>query len=895
MAMKLYHTMAMKKIFILIITFILSLKAFSQIGIGTNNPHSFSNLDITSTSKGLLLPRMTVVQRNAINGTAGLQVWCTDCVPGGILQIFNGTSWVNSAGSATTLSVPSSPINPVATILGYTSVSVSFSPPANNGGSIVANYTITSSPGNITVTGSSSPITISGLPDGANYTFSVVATNITGSSLPSSTSSAISLPTISGNADCSGSGNTDIVELTSSTGKIWMDRNLGASRAPNSSSDYYAFGCLYQWGRGNDDHASINWNSATSGTPVNASISTLSSTDASNSPSFITNTISPFDWLSNQNSNLWQYSTGTNNPCPSGFRLPTAAEYAIEFSVYDITNATTAYANGPGNGFKFLTPGSRLGSDGLLINTGSSGNYWTQTINNTNATAITIANSISNSNSNRTNGLSVRCIKGNINNETLTVISYPQDGKILLQFNSIANATDYVIYYKINSGTAWSIYNDGVNTNLGVTINGLSNGILYDFMVKAIVSNNTNVYSSLLTKSPSAIIDYNVYHQIILTGQSNASGAGSATMTTLPLYQNKKINTVNNPTSLIPLVEPNGGLGGGETISSATANYISSSTYNTVTHDNFKSIVTLSSLNGGGYASIKKGSFAYNYAVDRVKDIKNILHSQNLPYIGSAITLIHGEADYNEAAATYKSWLVELQNDYQTDIRKITGQTDAIPMFLCQTSSISLNNYVQPKAVIGQLAAAEENPTKIFLVTPKYLFDYCDAVHFTGPALRRLGEYYGKVMKKVLVDGEAWKPLSPSSVSITANVITVNFNVPVAPLQFDTVKVMSTAKYGFEYYDATNSATITNVAIGSNGTSVIVTLSNTPTGSNKKIAYAYSSSLPGGLGGGRNVTGSPKGNLRDSDTTPALYTTGLPTNFGTELNNWCVHFIKDLN
>ncbi len=211
---------------------------------------------------------------------------------------------------------------------------------------------------------------------------------------------------------------------------------------------------------------------------------------------------------------------------------------------------------------------------------------------------------------------------------------------------------------------------------------------------------------------------------------------------------------------------------------------------------------------------------------------------------------------------------------------------------MCQLSRRGLTSYTNPNTPIGQLNAAEANPTKIFLVTPKYMLDYADGVHIPNYSQRRLGEYYGKVMKKVLVDGVAWKPLSPSSVSISANVITVNFYVPVAPLQIDSVKVMRTANYGFEYYDASNSATITNVAIGSNGTSVIITLSNTPTGANKKIAYAYSSSNDVG---GRFDAASPKGNLRDSDTTPALYTTGLPTNFGTELNNWCVHFIKDIN
>lgn len=859
------------------------------MGIGTTSPNANSKLDINSNSKGFLMPRTTILQRNAIvSPTAGLQVWCTDCGTNGSFQIFNGSIWVNSSGAANYVAVPSEPLNVAATVLGYTSASVSFSTPESNGGSTITGYTINSSPAGVSLTTSNTSVVLTGLNSGTTYTFSVVATNSVGNSSVAQ-SSTVSLPTISGNAVCDGSGYTDIVELTSSTGKIWMDRNLGASRAPNSSSDYYAFGCLYQWGRGNDGHASINWNSSTSGTAVNAPITSLSSSYATNSSSFIINTSSPNDWLSNQNINLWQYSTETNNPCPSGFRLPTAAEYAIEFSVYDITSATTAYSNGPGNGFKFLTPGARLGSDGLLINSGSIGNYWTQTINNTNSTAIFISNSISNSSSNRTNGLSVRCIKGNINNETITVIGYPQDGKILLQFNSITNATDYVIYYKINSGTAWSIYNDGINTNLGTTVDGLTNGILYDFMVKAIVSNNTNVYSSVLSKSPSLIIDNNVYHQILATGQSLVFGWGPS-LTNTQVYNNKMINL--SKTELIPLREPwPGNTWEQESTASSLGNFISSATINSNGFD-YKSIVTLSGQSGTNYLGLKKGTVPYSNGLLNMSIAKKLTNSLGLPYIFGAFYVIHGESDMALSASTYKGYLEEWQNDFETDSKQITGQTGTIPLFLCQLSRRGLTSYTNPNTPIGQLNAAESNPTKIFLVTPKYMLDYADGVHIPNYSQRRLGEYYGKVMKKVLVDGVAWKPLSPASVSISSNVITVNFHVPVEPLQFDTVKVMSTANYGFEYYDSTNSATITNVALGTNGTSVIITLSNTPTGANKKIAYAYSSSNDVG---GRYDPASPKGNLRDSDTTPALYTTGLPTNFGTELNNWCVHFIKDLN
>ncbi len=52
----------------------------AQVGIGTTNPNASSALDITSTTQGLLLPRMTTTQRNMLRATAAnsLMVYDTD-------------------------------------------------------------------------------------------------------------------------------------------------------------------------------------------------------------------------------------------------------------------------------------------------------------------------------------------------------------------------------------------------------------------------------------------------------------------------------------------------------------------------------------------------------------------------------------------------------------------------------------------------------------------------------------------------------------------------------------------------------------------------------------------------------------------------------------------------
>lgn len=63
---------------ILAICFLLNSFAFAQVGIGTTNPDASSMLDIWSTTKGMIIPRMTLAERDLIESPAnGLQIYNT--------------------------------------------------------------------------------------------------------------------------------------------------------------------------------------------------------------------------------------------------------------------------------------------------------------------------------------------------------------------------------------------------------------------------------------------------------------------------------------------------------------------------------------------------------------------------------------------------------------------------------------------------------------------------------------------------------------------------------------------------------------------------------------------------------------------------------------------------
>lgn len=78
-------------LFLLFIFSFTSLNA--QVGINTTSPNNSSLLDISSTTKGFLLPRLTNTQMNAITSPeTGLTIYNTNA---SAIYYYNGNSWVS--------------------------------------------------------------------------------------------------------------------------------------------------------------------------------------------------------------------------------------------------------------------------------------------------------------------------------------------------------------------------------------------------------------------------------------------------------------------------------------------------------------------------------------------------------------------------------------------------------------------------------------------------------------------------------------------------------------------------------------------------------------------------------------------------------------------------------
>jgi len=358
-----------------------------NVGIGSSSftPDPSAVLELQSSQQGFLPPRMTTEQRDEIqNPATGLQVYnlTTDC-----LEIFANGIWQEIFCAE--CPYPASPTegshltseteivwnwNAVSGVIGYKINNINnFATATNNG--LNTSYTQSNL----------------GCGEHKIYVWAYI-----------------------------GCGYSEVLELTARTSitfmyfneevtygtalggnnRCWLDRNLGATQLATSSTDINAYGHLFQWGRAYDGHQ-IRTSSTTT---------TLSSTDNPTNSRFIRPNQTPWDWRSPQNGNLWQGVNGINNPCPSGWRVPTEAEWQTELLSWQSNDAEGAF----NSQLKLTMAGDRSAGTGALSSEGTAGSYWTTTNVTGSTKHVTFSLSgtnIHSSGSGRAFGRSVRCIK----------------------------------------------------------------------------------------------------------------------------------------------------------------------------------------------------------------------------------------------------------------------------------------------------------------------------------------------------------------------------------------------------------------------------------------------------------------------------------------------------
>ncbi|WP_407497278.1 FISUMP domain-containing protein [Elizabethkingia anophelis] len=192
--------------------------------------------------------------------------------------------------------------------------------------------------------------------------------------------------------------------------KEFMCQNLGATAGIDPFSPVAGnHGAKIQWGRNITGTNGQYYYTQASDQSNSGSISGWSTTNAADGA-----------WNSGTEANPVKT---VNDPCPSGYRVPTRTEWQAVIDNNNVErvgtwaddgNYTTAlYFRNPSNVRTLMLPaaGYRYYTDGTLSYRGNSGRYWSSSVTSSNAYNLHFdSSSVYVNNYRRTNGMSVRCI-----------------------------------------------------------------------------------------------------------------------------------------------------------------------------------------------------------------------------------------------------------------------------------------------------------------------------------------------------------------------------------------------------------------------------------------------------------------------------------------------------
>lgn len=377
-------------------------------------------------------------------------------------------------------------------------------------------------------------------------------------------------------------------------------------------------------------------------------------------------------------------------------------------------------------------------------------------------------------------------------------------------------------------------------------------------------------------------------------GQSLETGSGATAITLSQRFNTKMLSSgVRTRTTgpygaqtLVPLVEAASG-GEGETTLSGMTETINEliAVENDLTYaqSGFELIGMAPGQGSTPIASHLSGSTIYTNAMAAIDQIIAISETDAKPVSVRTLGWGQGESDIlaGTSRSTYTAQMLALRASWDADVKTKTGQTEDVQMLAWQVSDHSVYGVSAPTIALAQTDAADQDPN-IHIICPTYMMDTvpADGVHLSAQDYRWLGAYRGLAYKRLIIDGVGWKPLRPLAKIVQDTACIIEFDVPVAPLVFDTEQVVDPGDYGFQLVDSGGSPlTISSVSLLGPTRVKIVASSTLPSGF--KVRYAWG---PGGTFNAGRITG-PRGNLRDSAGLGLLSKT-----LTQPLHNWCLIF-----
>ena len=285
--------------------------------------------------------------------------------------------------------------------------------------------------------------------------------------------------------------------------------------------------------------------------------------------------------------------------------------------------------------------------------------------------------------------------------------------------------------------------------------------------------------------------------------------------------------------------------------------------------------------------NLMKGSSPYNKFLEEITCAYNHAQDKGWKFNVPAICWMQGESDIADYPETdYKSLFKQMCQDFNTDIKNITHQTNDIRIICYQTNIVTKGKRYKPNNYNGTEAQTSQaqmelirDDTLFWASGPMYPYSFVnESLHPDGLSQKRFGSLVAEVVLDLLHHKKRFIGVIPIKTEIKDHEVHIHFNVPYPPLCFDTISVKKVSNYGFNVIRKDHVDIISEIKLIDD--TVILKCKESPIGC--KIRYAVNGEF---WKNGWNI--GPRGNLRDSQgDTKNVEIMGKTYT----LHNWCYQF-----
>lgn len=263
-------------------------------------------------------------------------------------------------------------------------------------------------------------------------------------------------------------------------------------------------------------------------------------------------------------------------------------------------------------------------------------------------------------------------------------------------------------------------------------------------------------------------------------------------------------------------------------------------------------------------ANLSKGTEPYKQFLKNIANAYEIAKEKEWDFEVPAVCYMQGESDIEDYPDTnYKELLKQLCTDFNRDIKQITNQSQNIRIICYQSNNVSggdqykQDSFECVESFVPQTQMELIRDDTLFWASgPTYPYTFArERIHINSEGQKQIGNLAALSALDIIRGEGKRQGVVPTNITKKGNEIVIHYNVPVPPLQLDTIAVQKPKNFGFGVITPQGKDILTGVIL--EGDSIRLICNEVV--DTCKVRYA--------INGERKKSGNrvgPRGNLRDS-------------------------------